>query len=242
MPLPCAHSHNDYEHERPLLDALEQGFCSVEADIHLVNGRLLVAHDRVSVKPERTLERLYLEPLRERVQKHGGRVYQNGPPILLLIDLKSEAEATYRVLHETLQRYEGMLTKFTKDRTETNAVTVVISGNRPRELMLSQTVRYAGFDGRLPDLETNANSHFIPLVSDNWRTVFKWRGMGLMPEDEQNQLREIVSKAHAKGMKIRFWGAPDRPEIWEASWKAGVDLINTDDLKGLRDFLIRAPR
>ena len=25
-PLPQAHAHNDYEHERPLLDALEQGF------------------------------------------------------------------------------------------------------------------------------------------------------------------------------------------------------------------------
>ena len=29
----------------PLFDALEQGFCSVEADIHLVDGKLLVAHD-----------------------------------------------------------------------------------------------------------------------------------------------------------------------------------------------------
>ena len=40
-----AHAHNDYEHTHPLADALEQGFCSIEADIHLVNGKLLVAHD-----------------------------------------------------------------------------------------------------------------------------------------------------------------------------------------------------
>ncbi len=45
-PLPQAHAHNDYEHERPLLDALSHGFCSVEADIYLVDGALLVAHDR----------------------------------------------------------------------------------------------------------------------------------------------------------------------------------------------------
>src|SRR5436190_1820266 len=37
--LPNAHAHNDYLHTRPLLDALDQGFCSVEADIHLVNGK-----------------------------------------------------------------------------------------------------------------------------------------------------------------------------------------------------------
>ncbi len=35
---PRAHSHNDYLHRRPLLDALALGFCSVEADIYLVDG------------------------------------------------------------------------------------------------------------------------------------------------------------------------------------------------------------
>src|SRR4051812_12734941 len=33
-----AHAHNDYEHEHPLLDALEAGFASVEADVWLVDG------------------------------------------------------------------------------------------------------------------------------------------------------------------------------------------------------------
>src|SRR4051794_2449732 len=65
-PLVHAHAHNDYEHARPLLDALDNGFCSVEADIHLVDGKLLVAHDRAHVRPDRTLQSLYLDPLRER--------------------------------------------------------------------------------------------------------------------------------------------------------------------------------
>ncbi|MEU9588105.1 hypothetical protein AB0D70_32420, partial [Streptomyces werraensis] len=38
QPLPRAHAHNDYEHDRPLLDALDHGFTSVEADIYLVDG------------------------------------------------------------------------------------------------------------------------------------------------------------------------------------------------------------
>src|SRR5204862_3959746 len=64
-PLIRAHAHNDYEHSRPLLDALDRGFCSIEADVWLVDGRLLVAHDRNAVKAERTLQTLYLDPLRE---------------------------------------------------------------------------------------------------------------------------------------------------------------------------------
>src|SRR5262245_59241765 len=78
-PLPRAHAHNDYLHTRPLLDALAHGFYSVEADIHLVNGELLLAHKPEEIKPGRTLQKLYLEPLRERVKKNGGQVFPNGP-------------------------------------------------------------------------------------------------------------------------------------------------------------------
>src|SRR5262249_28110050 len=70
-PLRHAHAHNDYEHKRPLFDALECRFCSVEADVWLVDGKLLVAHDRNQVKPERTLQSLYLDPLRERARRNG---------------------------------------------------------------------------------------------------------------------------------------------------------------------------
>src|SRR5690349_308307 len=78
-PLPHAHAHNDYEHARPLFDALDRGFCSVEADIWLVDGALLVAHDKKDLKPARTLQSLYLDPLRERTKSNGGRVYPDSP-------------------------------------------------------------------------------------------------------------------------------------------------------------------
>lgn len=55
IPLPKAHAHNDYEHERPLFDALEHGFCSVEADIGFIDGELRVAHDQEDARPGRTL-------------------------------------------------------------------------------------------------------------------------------------------------------------------------------------------
>src|SRR5437660_662562 len=110
IPLLHAHAHNDYEHPRPLLDALEHGFCSVEADIYLVDGQLLVAHDRDKVSPTRTLRSLYLDPLRERVRKNGGRVFPNGPEVTLLIDVKSEAEETYMALRKILEQYAEMLT------------------------------------------------------------------------------------------------------------------------------------
>src|SRR5262245_58838696 len=62
VPLP-AHAHNDYEHTRPLFDALAHGFVSVEVDIWLQNDKLLVAHTPFAWKDDRTLQSLYLDPL-----------------------------------------------------------------------------------------------------------------------------------------------------------------------------------
>lgn len=236
-PLRQAHAHNDYEHARPLLDALDQGFCSVEADIYLVDGKLLVAHERSQVKPERTLQALYLDPIRDRVRAHQGRVHPGEPHFNLLIDLKTEAEPTYLRLREVLAGYREMLTEFRPDRTTTNAVTVILSGNRPFKLMEAEPERLAALDGRLPDLETNPNPHLVPLVSDNWRNFFTWNGTDVMPSEERIKLRVLVAKAHAQGRRIRFWAAADRVEVWEAQAKAGVDFINTDKLAELASYL-----
>ena len=70
-----AHSHNDYEHNRPLFDALDCKFKSIEADVYSVGDSLFVAHDSDKIKPGRTLCRLYLEPLKNEIIRNKGSVY-----------------------------------------------------------------------------------------------------------------------------------------------------------------------
>lgn len=241
-PLTNAHAHNDYEHPRPLLDALDHGFCSVEADIYLVEGRLLVAHDRDKVAASRTLQALYLDPLREWIKRNGGRVYRNGPVVTLLVDIKSEAESTYSALRTVLNDYADILCSYSSGAAETKAVLVIISGNRPKKTMAAESERHAALDGRLEDLEGNAPSHLIPLISDNWTRLFKWRGVGPFPENEWRKLREIVAKTHAQGRKIRLWATPDRPEVWQELLASGADFINTDNLSELQAFLLNNDR
>jgi glycerophosphoryl diester phosphodiesterase family protein len=243
-PLPQAHAHNDYEHNRPLLDALDHGFCSVEADIWLRDGKLLVAHDALDLKPDRTLESLYLDPLRKRVAANDGRVHKNGPRFWLLIDIKTPAEPTYRALHDTLAKYTDILSTTRDGKHEDRAITVVISGNRPIDYIKQQTVRHAGIDGRLTDLDSDAPAHLLPMISDRWGAHFKWTGDGPMPDDERKKLRDIVAKAHARGRIVRFWATPDTPEspaVWRELRDAKADLINTDQLEQLQKFLTAAP-
>jgi len=241
-PLVRAHSHNDYQHGRPCLDALDCGFCSIEADIYLVDGQLLVGHDRRDLKPERTLQSLYLEPLKKQVEVNGGRVYRDGPTVTLLIDIKTEAEPTYAALRAVLKKYAGILTVFHADKTEAGAVSVIVSGNRPRKTLAEETTRYAAYDGRLEDLDATDSASLVPLISSNWIVTFKWRGTGELSQAEKLKLKEIVEKAHKAGRRIRFWSIPDNAAGWSEMLAAGVDLINTDHLPELRDFLLKSGR
>ncbi|HUU18330.1 MAG TPA: phosphatidylinositol-specific phospholipase C/glycerophosphodiester phosphodiesterase family protein [Sedimentisphaerales bacterium] len=243
-PLLRAHAHNDYEHDRPLFDALDHGFTSVEADIYLVDGELFVAHNPVEIKPDRTLRSLYLEPLKKRIAQNSGRVYPNGPQFTLFIDIKTEAVATYEVLSEMLAEYESIFTTFDSNGRTDKAVIAIVSGNRPRGLMESEQVRYAGCDGRLVDLESDAPATLIPVISDNWTRHFSYNGNGPMPAGERQKLKKIVETAHQKGRRIRFWSTPDRPTparqtLWRELLAGGVDLLNTDDLRGLQQFLLQ---
>ncbi len=232
-----AHAHNDYLHERPLLDALDCGFGSVEADIYLVDGKLLVAHTQSELSPDRTLRSLYLDPLRDRVQKRSGKVHSDCPSFTLLIDIKSDGKSTYQALNSLLSEYRDVFSYVDGDKEHAGAVTAIVSGNRAIEVISADSVRYVGIDGRLSDLESDLPSHLLPLISDNWTSHFKWRGVGEIPEADRIKLTSIIERAHKKKRLVRFWATPDNAIVWAALKDAGVDLINTDDLKGLIGFL-----
>lgn len=243
-PLPRAHAHNDYLHTRPLHDALDQGFTSVEADIFLVDGELLVAHEATDLDPARTLSALYLDPLLARVRAHHGTVFPGDrTPVQLLIDIKTDGAAAYAELDRQLRRHQQMLTSCRHGRVRPGAVTAVISGDRAaRAPMEAQRTRYAFYDGRLDDLGTAATAAFVPLISSSWTGTFSWLGAGPVPPAERDALRAITAAAHRAGQRVRFWATPDTPgperdAVWAELLAAGVDHLNTDDLAGLARFL-----
>jgi hypothetical protein len=236
-PLPNAHAHNDYAHKHPLFDALNHGFTSVEADVFLVGGNLLVGHDREALRPERTLEALYLAPLADRIRQNSGHVYPNATRFFLLIDIKDDPRQTYRELQSLLAKHADMLTTIEAGKIRPGAVTVVLTGNRPQIERSDSRVRYVALDGRLSDLKSQTPAHLMPMISDKWTMQFDWNGNGRMPDRERAKLREIVKKAHASGRVVRFWETPENEAVWRELRAACVDLINTDELDRLAAFL-----
>jgi hypothetical protein len=240
-----AHAHNDYQHARPLLDALERGYASIEADVWLASGasgQLLVAHARDSVVADRTLERLYLAPLRDAIARGGGRLHADGTPLLLLIDVKSDAESTYVALDALLRRYDDVVTSYADGRIVARPVLAVVSGNRAIGTVRTARERFVALDGRLADLATGASSPpptVMPLVSEGWDKVTTWQGAGPPPSAVRTAVARAVARAHAQGRRLRFWGTPDDERVWRFLYDAGVDLLNADDLDRLRTFLER---
>jgi hypothetical protein len=237
--IPQGHSHNDYKHKHPLQDALDNGFMSVEADIFLRNGQLLVAHTVFGMRGKNTLKNLYLEPLRKRIKEQGGRVYRKGPlEFELMIDLKDGGWDMMLALKKQLQEYEDMLTVYKDGKKIPGAVRIILSGGQnPHDYKLDNP-RLFSSDGGLPAFDTSLDSSLVPRVSVNYRSQFKWRGKGPMPADEKLRLQQMMANAKAYGRKSRLYGTPNKEAIWKEQLDAGQYWLNIDDLARFRKFYL----
>lgn len=239
VPLPNAHAHNDYRHPRPLYDALAQGFTSIEADVLLIEGELYVGHDMpVGQHHLPTLRATYLEPLFEIAQANQGQIYPGyDHPVYLMIDIKTDAENTYKVLKAQLTEFQEILCVEKEGSLTKGAIRIFLSGNRPVQTVYHENERLVGVDGRPADLDKGYDANFMPVISENYFKVLHWDGSGLIPPEERKKLEKLAENVHGQNKKLRLWGAPDNENTWKTLLDAGVDLINTDHLKGLHNFL-----
>lgn len=231
FPIPYGFSHNDYNRPHPLTDALDAGVMGVEADVFLKDGDLFVAHEEFGIKPGRTLKSLYLDPLQSRASALPGELW-------LLVDIKKDGEAVYAKLAQQLEGYRSMLTSFSiKDGVTVRSVRVILSGDRPIDTVTKQDQRLVFLDGRLSDLDPNfTDAQLYPLISADWNENFTWKGAGEMPFGEEAKLSLIVNRAHRQKQKVRFWGTPEKENLWRTLRKDEVDFIATDDLTKLKAF------
>ena len=207
------HAHNDYEHQHPLNDALAAGFTSVEADIWLRDGELVVSHDAFTQKG--TLADLYLDPLQALVDAHGS-VHNDGAPFTLWIDIKDQSAG----LNDALATLLG------KHAMIGGAVVVILTGDAAQKQAFRGPVTIDSNDFSLSD----------PSADGFWRSyALDWNTYNPTAE----RMACIVNVAHQKGRSVRFFGGPDDDAAWKQQRDANVDFINTDKLTDLAAFLAR---
>lgn len=218
-----AYSHNDYTNPRPLFDALNMGFSGVEADVFLVAGTLRLGHERKHAARGPALETVYLKPLTALLQLCPGN--SDRRLFLLTIEQKEESRETFDSLAALLSRYPEI--------TRGDMVNVVLVGWHPPAAELVRAgFRSAKIQARIRDdaAPTSPGTPLVGLASlDYGQTMGRW---WRSPAGRRAWLRAIrEQKRIAPDIPIRVYDVPERADVYQELFDAGVDLIGAKDLR-----------
>ncbi|KGO76703.1 hypothetical protein PITC_090570 [Penicillium italicum] len=187
-------------------------------------------------------------------EKVGLFPYDPKQTLTLLIDCKPEDDRTWPLLVEQLSplREKGYLTHFNGSDVIYGPITVVVSGDASfHHILENTTYRDVFYDAPLGNLtfptETTAgdnkplDSTYNPsnsyYASADFRKTIGSLSLGRLSDVQLATLRSQIHAAHELGLKVRYWGTPTWPiglrnHIWHVLVHEGVDVLNTDDLRG----------
>lgn len=238
--LPHAYAHNDYWHKRPLLDALDNGFTHLEADIYLRHSRLIVSHNPPFLRRKRTLEQLYFRPLLQRFIQDSANGQSSMDTIVLMIDIKSRGGRTIRALNRFLDKYKPVLSSYEDGKITLRNLTLVVTGHRSLSSLDIAGPQYLFIDADLKRFDPREERSDLYLTAScRYSGLLRWKGKGRIPPAQQQRLKALIERAHSIGAKVRLWGSPDNTPVWDFLMSCGVDLINTDKLVALRDYFVQ---
>ncbi|PQE22782.1 Altered inheritance of mitochondria 6 protein [Rutstroemia sp. NJR-2017a BVV2] len=171
----------------PFYSALSVGCVSVEADVWLVGGELLVGHEQSALTPARTFKSLYIDPILNVLAHQNPNssytttkptyngVYDtsSGQTLYLFVDVKTDGPSTWPVVVKQLEglRSKGYLTSVNETTLISRPVTVVGTGNTPLNLVQPLTSRDYFWDAPIPTLGTtfsNITSLVSPIASTDF--------------------------------------------------------------------------
>lgn len=220
------HSHNDYAQRVPFYQAYAQQVSSIEADIFLHDGQLLVGHDVEDLRADMTFEALYVEPIVTLFARNGGRAFRDSDQTLqLMVELKSETDPTLRAVAALLGRWPEVF----DPEVNPAAVRVAVTGRVPAPEAFDRYPRFLGFDGAWDADYTPEQLERIALISTNFRDFSQWNGKGTIIPAEKERLEQVIDRAHEQGKPVRFWNAPEGTTVYYTFYDMGIDYINTDN-------------
>ena len=240
-PVLPAYAHNDYANPRPLYDALELGFRGVEADILLRGGELRVAHDASETRPGRSLEALYLRPLRAIVGQCG-RVIPRSTPFLLNVELKERSPAGYDSLIALIERYNDLFETPPADSAGPPVEIILVGWYPPLADSTPDLGHQVWRQQQITTLSSGSGTESttaVRLVSLDYGKTIGWAGRGPPPERAAGWLARLrAAKGEGPGRLARAYNVPIDPAVYRLLLEAGVDLIGTKRLLASRQLLL----
>ncbi|KRB59593.1 alkaline phosphatase [Flavobacterium sp. Root186] len=223
------HSHNDYASALPFYGAYSNETGVIEADVFVVNNELFVAHNFKDIAPNNTLKSMYLEPLSLKLKSLGSKAYPSNKPLILMIDIKSDADATLKVIAQQLKTFSDIIVN--------KNIKVVISGNRPSPAQWAAYPEFIYFDGRLNEEYSPEQLARVEMISEDIKELTTWNGKGVLTQADLEKIQAVIKKVHNQNKKIRFWGTADNVNTWMTLMNLKLDFIGTDNVSELTHFI-----
>lgn len=223
------HSHNDYASSLPFYGAYSNEVGVIEADVFLVNNELFVAHTATEITQHNTLKSLYLEPLAAKLKNLEGKAYPSNKPLILMIDVKSDAASTLKAIVQQLKTFPEI--------SSNKNIKVVISGNRPLPSQWSTYPEFIYFDGRLTENYSPEELSRVEMISADLKELTIWNGKGVLTQADLQKMQSVIKKVHDQHKKIRFWATQDNINTWMTLMNLKVDFIGTDTVSTLTEFI-----
>jgi alkaline phosphatase len=155
--------------------------------------------------------------------------------LILLVDIKDD----YKISLPLLVKELSSLNKFLSDQSKQRQLTVVISGNRPRPDEYINYPAFIFFDDDLKLSHSPNEWKRVGLVSLPLYRIKRWNGKDKFDAADSVNLKNLIDSVHQAGKPIRFWAAPDTELSWQMQMNVKVDLIGTDKINELAEFIRR---
>ncbi|GAA5928010.1 uncharacterized protein JCM15063_006057 [Sporobolomyces koalae] len=178
----------------------------------------------------------------------------NLTPIQLLVDLKTRGNETYHAVLAELAplRRRNWLTSWNGTHVVPGPVQVLLTGNGINEDVRAQVAAerervvfldapllklndtWIGADGAL----YGWNATLSPMASTSFSSATDWSGRQAISEPDRVGLEKLISSAHARGVKTRFWSTPRWPSfvrerVWRTLFELETDYLDADDIEAV---------
>jgi len=230
----------EFVNEKDIYSTFTQGVVNYEAQIMYIYGEVYVTSQMPDSATHKlpTLRSSYLMPIYSQYKKNGGKVHENYEgEMYLFLNVKFDIKKTYQKIWEQLSPYNELLTYRIGPQWHDGKLRIIFTGNAPMKTLQQERVSFAGVQGTVSDLEKNYDSKMMPIIGVDFNNDFSWNGIGKMPFDEFMKFKDIISKSHAQGKKVRVFNCPDEENVWDVLVKSGVDLINSTNAIRFNTFV-----
>lgn len=206
-PVTC-HSHNDYDRDVPLFQALAAGCVSAEADVWLSGDDVDIGH--ISPTKGRSLGKQYVDPLVAILDHNndGGDgnvgIFKEKPEqsFTLLVDFKTSDDGTLDAVVAALEplREKNYLSHVENDQFVERQITIVASGSAPFD-------RINSGDG-VPNRDVFYDAHVDGLGDNDYTALNSYYASAnfgdATGDDWEASVQQQVTDAHDIGLKVRY--------------------------------------